>query len=133
MSEDAIRGENDETSKPLEDVINDLLDGNQQEKVFPVSKEKKTIRLHDEKVRIEDVIKMMKTTNTINLKIDLSYTMLWFLGSSLVFAYTVILLHGFKHNSFQLEESFINWLGIATIGEIGSLLVIVYKSIFRND
>jgi hypothetical protein len=43
---------------------------------------------------------------------------------------TIIFFEGFGVGGFDLPDKFLNWLGGATIGEIGSLLAIVYKSYF---
>jgi hypothetical protein len=41
-------------------------------------------------------------------------------------------LQGFKLWKFDLSQATLNWLGGATIGEIGGLAAMVYGSLFRK-
>jgi hypothetical protein len=45
----------------------------------------------------------------------------------------IILLQGFKFCHFSLEPSFMNWLGAATVGEVGGLLAMIIGYFFRDD
>jgi hypothetical protein len=49
---------------------------------------------------------------------------------SIISTLALIFLIGFK--AVSLPDSFLNWLGGATIGELGGLLLIVYKSVFSK-
>jgi hypothetical protein len=48
------------------------------------------------------------------------------------FTMTVIFFQGFKFHGFELEPGFLNWLGGATIGEIGVLAGLVYNFLFKK-
>lgn len=55
-----------------------------------------------------------------------SYTIL------LLFTMTIIFFQGFNYRGFKLEPTFLNWLGGATIGEIGGLACLVYGFFFKR-
>ena len=49
------------------------------------------------------------------------------LGWSIAATFILIFLQGFGVGGFNLSESFLNWLGGATVAQIGGLLVMAYK------
>ena len=53
-------------------------------------------------------------------------------GSVLICTVTVIILQGFHLGGFNLELEFLRWLGVATVGEIATLLTIALSSLFKK-
>ena len=51
---------------------------------------------------------------------------------STICTYCIIFLQGFKYHEFSLPESFLNWLGAATIGTLISNTVFIYKNIYDS-
>jgi len=43
----------------------------------------------------------------------------------------IILLQGFHLWGFALDPALLKWLGAATIGEIGGLLLITFRAVFK--
>ena len=58
--------------------------------------------------------------------------LLWAYGGLLVATVSLIYLQGFHVHGFTLESRFLNWLGGATIGEIGGLLTLTFRAVFKN-
>jgi hypothetical protein len=54
-------------------------------------------------------------------------------GGLLFCTIVIILFQGFNFLGFQLESSFLHWLGVATIGEICTLGSLVYAFFFRKS
>jgi hypothetical protein len=52
-------------------------------------------------------------------------------GLLLVATMTMLFFEGFKFKGFHLEPSLLKWLGAATVGEIGGLLVLAFRASFR--
>jgi hypothetical protein len=53
-------------------------------------------------------------------------------GFLLVTTVVIIFFQGFKAWGFVLDHSLLMWLGGATIGEIGGLLVLTFKAVFQQ-
>ena len=53
-------------------------------------------------------------------------------GFLLVMTVAVLMLQGFHAWGFSLDGSLLRWLGVATIGEIGGLLLLTFRAVFRN-
>jgi hypothetical protein len=53
-------------------------------------------------------------------------------GGLLASTMAVIFLQGFHFGGFQLDQTFLNWLGGATIGEVAGLAALVYGALFKN-
>jgi hypothetical protein len=49
---------------------------------------------------------------------------------SVLLTFSIIFLQGWEVWGFHLPVSFLNWLGAATIGEIGGLLLLGYRYLF---
>jgi hypothetical protein len=52
-------------------------------------------------------------------------------GLLLVSTLVIIFFQGFKFHGFQVESSFLNWLGGATIAQIAIIAGAVYRSLFK--
>jgi len=52
------------------------------------------------------------------------------LGICCFFALVLFCLQGLRFHGFDLDPGLMHWLGLATVGCVGSLALIVYKSTF---
>ncbi|MBA7496880.1 hypothetical protein ES702_07489 [subsurface metagenome] len=64
--------------------------------------------------------------------IAIKYLLIVYSGM-LICTFTIYFLQGFKWRGFDLSYSLLNWLGAATIGEVGGLLALVYGALFRRE
>ena len=53
-------------------------------------------------------------------------------GTSCLASMAIFFLQGFRLRGFRLETELMHWIGVATIGVIGTLASIVYRALFRN-
>jgi hypothetical protein len=44
----------------------------------------------------------------------------------------IIFLQGFRVRGFNLDATFLKWLGAVTLGEVGGLAATVYGALFRR-
>jgi hypothetical protein len=51
---------------------------------------------------------------------------------ALVCTFIIILLNGFHAHGFSISEGFLKWLGGATVGEVGGLVVLLVKLVFKK-
>ena len=56
----------------------------------------------------------------------------WAYGFLLAATVLIILLQGFRIGGFNLDASFLKWLGAVTLGEVGGLAATVYGALFRR-
>jgi hypothetical protein len=56
----------------------------------------------------------------------------WVYGPAVAATFTIIFLQGFGAWGFHLEAGFLNWLGAATIGELGIIAGAVYGGLFKK-
>jgi len=52
-------------------------------------------------------------------------------GGLLASTVIIIFLQGFQLWGFNLDQDFLNWLGVATVGEVAGLAALVYGALFR--
>ena len=57
--------------------------------------------------------------------------LLWAYGFLLITTVSIIFLQGFRLWGFGLDSKFLLWLGAATVGEIGGLLALIFRSAFK--
>jgi hypothetical protein len=57
--------------------------------------------------------------------------LLWAYGFLLVATIAILLLQGFHVQGFALDPALLKWLGGATIGEIGGLLIFTFRAAFK--
>lgn len=57
--------------------------------------------------------------------------LLWMYGFLLVSTVAIIFLQGFNVRGFHLDLKFLMWLGAATIGEIGGVVILTVKAVFK--
>ena len=55
----------------------------------------------------------------------------WIYGFLIVVTVIVIFLEGFHFRGFALPAAYFSWLGGATIGAVGGLLMLSYRSLFK--
>jgi hypothetical protein len=58
--------------------------------------------------------------------------LLWAYGFLLLATVVVIFLQGFHFRGFDLDASLLRWLGGATIGEVGGLLIFTLRASFSK-
>jgi hypothetical protein len=58
--------------------------------------------------------------------------LLWSYGFLIVSTMLIFFLEGFHFDGFNIDVGLLKWLGGATIGEIGGLLVISFRACFRR-
>jgi hypothetical protein len=58
--------------------------------------------------------------------------LLWAYGFLLVATTTILFFQGFRLRGFALDPALLKWLGGATIGEIGGLLVLTFRASFKR-
>jgi len=58
--------------------------------------------------------------------------LLWAYGFLLLATVAIIFLQGFQLGGFKLPDAFLKWLGVATIGEMGGLLVMAFRTFFKK-
>jgi len=56
----------------------------------------------------------------------------WTYGFMLTATMLIIFLQGFRFGGFNLDASFLKWLGAVTLGEVGGLAATVYGALFRR-
>lgn len=57
--------------------------------------------------------------------------LLWAYGFLLVVTATILFFQGFHLGGFSLDAALLKWLGAATIGEIGGLVVFTVRASFK--
>ena len=55
---------------------------------------------------------------------------LWLFGFCVICTFTIFFLQGFNAWGFHLPENLLHWLGAATVGEVATITVIVYRNTF---
>jgi hypothetical protein len=53
-------------------------------------------------------------------------------GFLLAATITIIILQGFRVGGFNLDATFLKWLGAVTLGEVGGVAATVYGALFRR-
>ena len=80
-------------------------------------------------------VKDWVTKATASHKIDLQKRIVGFLllayGSALAASLLIYLLQGFALWGFKLSETDLKFIGSATVGEIGGLLTLSFREVFR--
>jgi hypothetical protein len=67
------------------------------------------------------------------LQTRLSTFLLRAFGGLLTVTMLIYLLQGFKLWGFHLEETTLQWIGGATVGQIAGLLLLTYKAVFGRS
>lgn len=74
----------------------------------------------------------LKTEESMIYMREKTLTFLFMAFGFLIFTtMSIIFFQGFNLWGFKLDIKLLNWLGAATIGELGGLLLIVYRFLFR--
>lgn len=68
----------------------------------------------------------------INLRERAANFVFFAFGGLLFCTITLIFLQGFKFRGFNLEVEFLSWLGAATVGEVGTILAMVFGFLFKK-
>jgi hypothetical protein len=77
-----------------------------------------------------DVPSFLKKVSDIEMRRWAFYWLIPTFAFSIILTYTAIFLHGCNECQFKLPSEFLHWLGAATVGEIGGLLIIAFRYLF---
>ena len=88
---------------------------------------------HDLKRQLPEQLKIREYVSAahVGFQQQIITFLLWAYGFLLVATMTIFFLQGFRIANFQLDPALLKWLGGATIGEIGGLLVLTIRASFR--
>ena len=95
-------------------------------------------KLHTQFKKTEDSLNLKETISRyseiqdIDLRRGAIIFLFWAYGLLLFLTMSIFFLQGFKVFGFNLSDTTLNWLGGATIGEIGGLAVMVYQSLLKK-
>jgi len=81
----------------------------------------------------KDWVATVTTQRHLRLQGRIITFLLWAYGSLLVAAMTIFFLQGFHAWGFTLDLKILGWLGGATIGEIGGLLLLTFRVVFEKS
>jgi hypothetical protein len=82
---------------------------------------------------IKEWVTRVNTEATLTHQKKIVDFLLWAYGGLLVSTMLIFFLQGFKVGNFSLDSALLKWLGGATIGEIGGLLILTLKAVFRKS
>jgi len=83
-------------------------------------------------VSVDERIQLQESNSGIAHRRTAMTFLFWMYGFALASTITIIFLQGFRLGGFQLDAAFLNWLGGATVGEIGILAGMVYGGLFKQ-
>lgn len=78
-------------------------------------------------------MKEKQVDSDIGLREKMIVFLFWMYGFFSFSTVAIIFLQGFKVKGFNLDPGFLHWLGAATVGEIGILVQIAYKALFKKE
>ena len=81
---------------------------------------------------IDQVISSIERVTDVSLKKKIATLLITYFGLALLFTFGIFVLQGFHFLGFNLDAHVLNWLGAATIGELGGLITIMVKSLFNK-
>lgn len=81
---------------------------------------------------IKDWVTKVTTQAAITQQEKIVRFLLWAYGALLAATMAIFCLQGFKLWNFSLEPALLRWLGGATVGEIGGLLLLTFRAVFRK-
>lgn len=85
-----------------------------------------------DEVPLDRYIRSIERMRDMEIKGKLVNFLLFSFGGAVIATFTIFFFHGFKLGGFILPESLLHWLGVATIGEIGGLVFLVYGAFFKG-
>ena len=74
-----------------------------------------------------DSLTLLQTRAEIRIRSQASRFLAKAFGFSLTATFGIIMVQGFHVWGFTLSETFLNWLGVATIGQVAGLLSMVWR------
>ena len=83
-------------------------------------------------VEVKNWVTEVTTEHQIAQQARIIRFLLWAYGCLLAEAMAMFFLQGFRLWGFQLDSALIQWLGAATIGEVGGLLTLTFAAIFKK-
>jgi hypothetical protein len=70
---------------------------------------------------------LIESKASVRIRSQASRFLIKAFAGTLVATFTLIFLQGFHLWGFTLPEAFLHWIGVATIGELGGLLAMVWR------
>ncbi|MCI0487942.1 MAG: hypothetical protein L0229_15225 [Blastocatellia bacterium] len=86
----------------------------------------------EERLSVEEFIKREQALSDIALREKALNFLIRAFGVLLICTILIIIFQGFHIGGFSLEPDFLKWLGIATVGEVATLLTIAIGSLFKR-
>jgi hypothetical protein len=77
-------------------------------------------------------IERVTTLHRIEMQRGALHFLYWAYGFMLAATMFIIILQGFRVGGFNLDATFLKWLGAVTLGEVGGLAATVYGAPFRR-
>jgi hypothetical protein len=83
-------------------------------------------------VTTKDWVNTVTTQSHLNLQKRIIDFLLWAYGLVLAATIGIFYLQGFHARGFTIDLKVLLWLGAATIGEIGGLLLLTFRVVFKK-
>lgn len=83
-------------------------------------------------VPLKDWVTKVTTEHTIDLQKQIVTFLIRAYGALLAASVTIFILQGFAVGGFKLSETVLKFIGSATIGEIGGLLLLTLRAVFKK-
>jgi hypothetical protein len=77
-------------------------------------------------------IDRVTTLHRMDMQRGALHFLYWAYGFMLASTMLIIFLQGFRVRGFNLDATFLKWLGAVTLGEVGGLAATVYGALFRR-
>jgi hypothetical protein len=100
--------------------------------IVPGSNRPESYQRTTEQLTIEEFIKREQALSDIALREKALKFLFKAFGGLLACTIVIIILQGFHLWNFTLEIEFLRWLGVATVGEVATLLTIAIGSLFKK-
>jgi hypothetical protein len=76
---------------------------------------------------VAEYVRKIEVRSGIKIRTEAAEFLRRAFGLSLCMSFTVIFLQGFSLWGFHLSETFLNWLGAATVGQVAGLFAMVLR------
>jgi hypothetical protein len=84
-------------------------------------------------LNVKEWVDVVTTEETLKHKSRVITFLFWAYGFLIVATMLIFFLEGFRFKGFSLDVGLLEWLGGATLGEIGGLLTITIKATFKEQ
>ena len=90
------------------------------------------ISIEPQQLSPKQYIDRVTTFHRMEMQRGALHFLYWAYGFMLAATMLIVILQGFQVGGFNLEASFLKWLGAVTLGEVGGLAATVYGALFRR-